>query len=190
MNSVVIVTRCYHSHNVSIGLLLPSGSLCHPPRLWAFDNFLLELHNSSYHTQPHYMAAGVGGGRRKQHRVSRAKQLLCMYLTFAVSRPVARFLRRDAIQQVDGPNEAEGASLFVGGRGGGIWLSETAFRAFWRRHDKKTGSQKRNVDISQNVWTLKLIFFFFGKETTLCMFKKKNENGNGAIKKKKIERKL
>ena len=94
MNSVVIVTRCYHSHNVSIGLLLPSGSLCHPPRPSAFDNFLLELHNSSYHTQPHYMAAGGGGGgsgRRKQHRVSRAKQLLCMYLTFAVSRPVARF---------------------------------------------------------------------------------------------------
>ena len=126
MNSVVIVTRCYHSHNVSIGLLLPSGSLCHPPRPSAFDNFLLELHNSSYHTQPHYMAArggggGGGGGRRKQHRVSRAKQLLCMYLTFAVSRPVARFfLRGDAIQQVDGPNEAEGASLFVGGRVGDL----------------------------------------------------------------------
>lgn len=124
MNSVVIVTRCYHSHDVSIGLLLPSGTLCHPPRPSAFDNFLLELHNSSYHTQPHYMAAGVGAGggvgRRKQHRVSRAKQLLCMYLTFAVSRPVARFLRRDAIQQVDGPNEAEGASLFVGGRGGDL----------------------------------------------------------------------
>ena len=90
MNSVVIVTRCYHSHNVSIGLLLPSGSLCHPPRPSAFDNFLLDLHNSSYHTQPHYMA-GAGGGGRKEQWVSQAKQLLCMYFTFAVSRPVARF---------------------------------------------------------------------------------------------------
>ena len=88
MNSVVILIHCYHSHNVSIGLLLPSGSFCHPPRPSALDNVLLDLHNSSYLTQPHYMA---GGGGRKQQRVSRAKQLLCMYLTFAVSRPVARF---------------------------------------------------------------------------------------------------
>ena len=66
MNSVVIVTRCYHSHNVSIGLLLPSGSLCHPPRPSALDNFLLDLHNSSYHTQPHYMAGGAGGGGREE----------------------------------------------------------------------------------------------------------------------------
>ena len=67
MNSVVIVIHCYHSHNFSIGLLLPSGSLCHPPRPSALDNFLLDLHNSSYHTQPHYMAGGRGGGggRRK-----------------------------------------------------------------------------------------------------------------------------
>ena len=65
MNSVVIVIHCYHSHNVSIGLLLPSGSLCHPPRPSALDNFLLDLHNSSYHTQPHCMAGGGGGGRRK-----------------------------------------------------------------------------------------------------------------------------
>ena len=89
MNSVVILIHCYHSHNVSIGLLLPSGSFCHPPRPSALDNVLLDLHNSSYLTQPHYMAGGGGG--RKQQRVSRAKQLLCMYLTFAVSRPVARF---------------------------------------------------------------------------------------------------
>ena len=66
MNSVVIVTRCYHSQNVSIGLLLPSGSLCHPPRPSALDNFLLDLHNSSYHTQPHYMAGGAGGGGREE----------------------------------------------------------------------------------------------------------------------------
>ena len=69
MNSFVIVTRCYHSHSVSIGLLLPSGSLCHPPRPSAFDNFLLELHNSSYHTQPHYMAAGGGGGVGEENSI-------------------------------------------------------------------------------------------------------------------------
>ena len=94
MNSVVIVIHCYHSHNVSIGLLLPSESLCHPPRPSALDNFLLDLHNSSYHTQPHYMAGGGGGGgggEGKEEWVSRAKQLLCMYFTFAVSRPAARF---------------------------------------------------------------------------------------------------
>ena len=62
MNSVVIVIHCYHSHNFSIGLLLPSGSLCHPLRPSALDNFLLDLHNSSYHTQPHYMAGAGGGG--------------------------------------------------------------------------------------------------------------------------------
>ena len=89
MNSVVILIHCYHSHNVSIGLALPSGSLCHPPRPSALDNVLLDLHNSSYLTQPHYMAGW--GGRRKEQWVSRAKQLLCMYFTFAVSRPVARF---------------------------------------------------------------------------------------------------
>ena len=76
MNSVVILIHCYHSHNVSIGLLLPSGSFCHPPRPSALDNVLLDLHNSSYLTQPHYMAGGGGGS---------------MYFTFAVSRPVARF---------------------------------------------------------------------------------------------------
>ena len=92
MNNVVIVTRCHHSHNVSIGLLLLSGSLCYPPRPSALDNFLLDVHNSSYHTQPHYMAGwGGGGARRKEQWFSRAKQLLCMYFTFAVSRPVARF---------------------------------------------------------------------------------------------------
>ena len=91
MNSVVIVIHCYHSHNVSIGLLLPSGSLCHPPRPSALDNFLLDLHNSSYHTQPHYMAGGGVGEEEKEQWVSRAKQLLCMYFTFVVSRPAARF---------------------------------------------------------------------------------------------------
>ena len=92
MNSVVILIHCYHSHNVSIGLLLPSGSFCHPPRPSALDNVLLDLHKSSYLTQPHYMAGEGGwGGRRKEQWVSRGKQLLCMYFTFAVSRPVARF---------------------------------------------------------------------------------------------------
>ena len=66
MNSVVIVIHCYHSHNFSIGLLLPSGSLCHPLRPSALDNFLLDLHNSSYHTQPHYMAGGGGWGKKKR----------------------------------------------------------------------------------------------------------------------------
>ena len=120
MNNVVIVTRCHHSHNVSIGLLLLSGSLCYPPRPSVLDNFLLDVHNSSYHTQPHYMAGG-GGASRKEQWFSRAKQLLCMYFTFAVSRPVARFFfTGDVIQQVDGPNEAEGASLFMEGRGGDL----------------------------------------------------------------------
>ena len=64
MNSVVILIHCYHSHNVSIGLLLPSGSFCHPPRPSALDNVLLDLHNSSYLTQPHYMAGGGGGGKK------------------------------------------------------------------------------------------------------------------------------
>ena len=66
MNSVVILIHCYHSHNVSIGLLLPSGSFCHPPRPSALDNVLLDLHNSSYLTQPHYMAGG-GGGEEKSN---------------------------------------------------------------------------------------------------------------------------
>ena len=66
MNNVVIVTRCHHSHNVSIGLLLLSGSLCYPPRPSALDNFLLDVHNSSYHTQPHYMAGWGGGGREEK----------------------------------------------------------------------------------------------------------------------------
>lgn len=64
MNSVVILIHCYHSHNVSIGLALPSGSLCHPPRPSALDNVLLDLHNSSYLTQPHYMA-GWGGEKKR-----------------------------------------------------------------------------------------------------------------------------
>ena len=161
MNNVVIVTRCHHSHNVSIGLLLLSGSLCYPPRPSVLDNFLLDVHNSSYHTQPHYMAGGAGGARRKEQWFSRAKQLLCMYFTFAVSRPVAGFFFTGRCHPTSRRTKrGQGASLFVGGKGGRIWLSETAFRAFWSRHDKKTGSQKRNVDISQNVWTLKLIFFW------------------------------
>ena len=69
-----------------------------------------------------------------------------------------------------------------GGGGGGFDFPRLHFVRFEGGMIKKIGSQKRNVDISQNVWTLKLIFF--GKKTTLCMYlkkKKKNENGNGAI---------
>ena len=73
-----------------------------------------------------------------------------MYFTFAVSRSVARFLRGVAIQRVDGPNEAEGARLFVGGRGG-FDCPRVHFVRFVGGMIKKTGSQKRNVDISQNV---------------------------------------
>ena len=135
MNSVVIVIHCYHSHNVSIGLLLPSGSLCHPPRPSALDTFLLDLHNSSYHTQPHYMA-GVGEEEKEQW-VSRAKQLLCMYFTFAVSRPVARFFFLTGRCHPTSRCTKQGRKRKtlcggeVGGGGGGeIWFSETAFRAF------------------------------------------------------------
>ena len=80
MNSVVIVIHCYHSHNVSIGLLLPSGSLCHPPRPSALDNFLLDLHNSSYHTQPHYMAGGGGGGGRRKGAMGLTSKTATLYL--------------------------------------------------------------------------------------------------------------
>ena len=54
------------------------------------------------------------------------------------------FLRVGAIQRADGPNEAEVE----------IRLSEAAFRAFRREYDMKTCSQKRNVDISQNMFEL------------------------------------
>ena len=75
-------------------------------------------------------------------------------------------------------------SLWRGGWGGGgekFDFPRLHFVRFEGGMIKKTGSQKRNVDISQNVWTWKLIFF--GKKTTLCMYlkKNKNENGNGAI---------
>ena len=81
MNNVVIVTRCHHSHNVSIGLLLLSGSLCYPPRPSVLDNFLLDVHNSSYHTQPHYMAGG-GGGEKKRAMVFTRKTATLYVLHF------------------------------------------------------------------------------------------------------------
>ena len=75
-----------------------------------------------------------------------------MYLTFAVSRPVARFfLRGDAIQQVDGPNEAEGASLFVGGRGGGFDCPRLHFVRF------EGGMIKKHVAKSET-WIFREMF--------------------------------
>ena len=121
MNSVVILIHCYHSHNVSIGLLLPSGSFCHPPRPSALDNVLLDLHNSSYLTQPHYMAGGGEGWEKKRAMgfTSKTATLYVLHFCRLQARSQVFFLRGDAIQQVDGPNEAEGASLFVGVGGGG-----------------------------------------------------------------------
>ena len=57
-------------------------------------------------------------------------------------------------------------------------LIETAFRAFWRRYDTKTGSHKRNVNISQNVYTSKLLLL---AQRLLCVMYLKFESDNGNV---------
>ena len=96
------------------------------------------------------------GEEEKEQWVSRAKQLLCMYFTFAVSRPAARFffLTGRCHPTSRWTKQGRRRKTLCGGEvggGGEFDFPRLHFVRFEGGMIKKTGSQKRNVDISRNV---------------------------------------